>query len=116
MLLAVDDVHWSDSPSLQFLTYLAPRLEGMAVAIVATARAGDPAPAAPLIAELVTTSGVRLVRPAPLSIDGVGQLVREHLGADADQRAGARQRRSAATPGPRTPDPRRATGPELTAT
>src|SRR5262249_24559726 len=33
LLLAVDDAHWADEPSLRWLAYLAPRLEGLAVAL-----------------------------------------------------------------------------------
>ena len=40
LLLAVDDLHWSDDPSLRFLAYLARRLEGLPVAVVGTLRTG----------------------------------------------------------------------------
>ena len=36
LLLAVDDLHWCDRPSLRFLAYLARRLEGMPVLVGAT--------------------------------------------------------------------------------
>src|SRR5207248_10506649 len=29
LLLVVDDVHWADAPSLRFLAFLVPRLEGL---------------------------------------------------------------------------------------
>ena len=29
LLIAVDDAHWADEPSLRWLAYLAPRLEGL---------------------------------------------------------------------------------------
>ena len=41
LLLAVDDVHWADGPSLRFLLYLARRLEGMPVALVLALRTGE---------------------------------------------------------------------------
>ena len=41
-LLYVDDLHWADTESLRFLNFLAPRLDGLAVAILCTARPGEP--------------------------------------------------------------------------
>ena len=36
--LAVDDLHWSDAESLRFLNYLAPRLDGLPLAVLASTR------------------------------------------------------------------------------
>jgi len=33
LLIAVDDAHWADEPSLRWLAYLAPRLEGLAAGL-----------------------------------------------------------------------------------
>ena len=45
MLLAIDDAHWADRPSLRFLRFLLPRLEDLplllAVLGVALLRAGE---------------------------------------------------------------------------
>src|ERR1700712_1675644 len=38
LMLAVDDAHWADAASLRFLTYLANRLAGLPVVIVAATR------------------------------------------------------------------------------
>ena len=43
VLLLVDDLQWADTESLRFLNYLAPRLDGLALAVVASARAGEKA-------------------------------------------------------------------------
>ena len=40
LLLAVDDLHWCDRPSLRFLAYLARRLDGAPVLAAATLRSG----------------------------------------------------------------------------
>jgi DNA-binding CsgD family transcriptional regulator len=85
VLIAVDDLHWCDSPSLRFLAYLSRRLEGMKVLVVVALRTGDPPVDEPAISGMVTTPGVRVVRPGPLSAEGVGHIVRSHLGADADE-------------------------------
>ena len=42
LLVAVDDIQWADEPSLRALAYLARRLDGLPVAIVAALRAGEP--------------------------------------------------------------------------
>ena len=42
LLVAVDDAHWADEPSLRWLAYLAPRLEGLAAGMLVAMRPGDP--------------------------------------------------------------------------
>jgi predicted ATPase len=42
LLLAVDDLHWADRPSLRFLAYLARRLDGAPVLLAATLRSNEP--------------------------------------------------------------------------
>jgi len=34
LLIAVDDAHWADKPSLRWLAYLAPRLDGLAAGML----------------------------------------------------------------------------------
>ncbi len=85
ILITVDDVQWSDAPSLRFLAYLARRLEGMPVLLVAALRTGDPPADAMLIAELLGVPDIRVIRPAALSIDGVGRLVRARLDETPDE-------------------------------
>jgi predicted ATPase len=41
LVLTVDDIHWADAPSLRFLIYLARRLEGLRVTIIASNRPSD---------------------------------------------------------------------------
>jgi predicted ATPase len=42
LLLAIDDLHWCDRPSLRFVAYLARRLEGQPILVAATIRTGKP--------------------------------------------------------------------------
>jgi DNA-binding CsgD family transcriptional regulator len=80
LVLVVDDAHWADHPSLVFLEYLARRLEGVPVAIVAAVRSGDQPGAAERVAQLPATVEIDLV---PLSATAVARLVRdERPGAD----------------------------------
>ena len=80
LLLAVDDLHWCDAASLRFVAYLAQRLEGLPIVVVATIRTGDPATEGPLIAEISQDPAALALRPAPLSREAVDELVRERLG------------------------------------
>jgi len=42
LLVAVDDAHWADGPSLRFLAYLARRCEDLPVVVIPTVRRGEP--------------------------------------------------------------------------
>lgn len=84
VLLAVDDAHWADEPSLRYLGFLLPRLDGLPVAVVVGSRAGEPG-ASPLLAALVSDPSVRALRPAVLSQAAVAEIVRHTLGGEADE-------------------------------
>jgi DNA-binding NarL/FixJ family response regulator len=85
LALLVDDLHWVDAPSLRFLAYLAPRLEGLAVLVVAGVRAGEPGAEAALLADLVTAPTTTVVSPGPLSTQAVRGLLADGLGADPER-------------------------------
>ncbi len=77
VVAVVEDLHWADPLTLDLLRILARRVEGMAVAIIATYRddevAGNPALRL-LLGDLVTSPGVRRVPLGPLSKQAVGEL------------------------------------------
>jgi len=81
-LLAVDDVHWCDSPSLRFLSYLVRRLEGLPVVVAACVRTGEPGVDETVLSALESEPLATVVRPAPLSLDAVAQLLRARLESD----------------------------------
>jgi class 3 adenylate cyclase len=83
LALAVDDVQWSDAPSLRWLAYLARRLEGLPVCVLATLRPVEDEH--PLLAELLADPATAIVRPNALSAPSVTELVRQELGADAEE-------------------------------
>ena len=85
LLLAVDDLQWCDIASLQFLTFLERRLEGMPVLVVGTVRTGEVADPEGLLAELAHGLAAVSIRPEPLTLEGVGDLVRSRLGEHADE-------------------------------
>ena len=84
LLLAVDDLHWCDRPSLRFLAYLARRLDGAPVLLATTLRSNEPPTDPALLGEIVNDPATLPLRPGPLSEPAVADLVRERLGADAD--------------------------------
>ncbi len=90
VMLAVDDVQWSDRPSLRFISYLAHRLEGVPVLVAATLRSTDPGTDAALLAEIASDPLTRSVRPGPLGRDSVGDLIGRRLGSDPDARVRGR--------------------------
>lgn len=84
VLLAVDDLHWADRPSLRFIAHLARRLEGLPVLVMAATRpptstgTGDES----LLSAIVADAGVRVVRPAALGSTSCSAIVRAGLPAD----------------------------------
>ena len=80
LVLAVDDAHWADAPSLRWLAHLAARIEALPVALLLAARDGPDPP--PLLDEL-RAAGTRL-RPGSLGPDATAALVRRKVEADAD--------------------------------
>ena len=84
VVLAVDDLHWADRPSLRFLVYLARRLEGLPVLLAASLRPAEPDADTALLGELAHEPLTELVRPPALSGEAVAGLVRARLGEEAD--------------------------------
>jgi DNA-binding SARP family transcriptional activator len=80
ILLAVDDLQWCDRASLRFFAYLAKRLDGLPIALTTTLRTGEPIQDAEFVAQIRHEASTTAVRPWPLSLGGVGDLVRQSLG------------------------------------
>ena len=89
LLVAVDDLHWVDRPSLRFLAYLAPRLEGLPILMATGLRTGETGTDPTLIGDVVTSPAAVSVQPGPLGADSVGQLVDARLAGDPDPRFSA---------------------------
>jgi len=84
LALMCDDVHWADESSLRFLTFLLPRLDGLAVLVVATLRAGEGGRSTPLLNRLTTDPACTVLSPAPLRLPAASVLLQEQLGGQAD--------------------------------
>ena len=83
VLIAIDDAHWADRPSLRLVLYLLQRLDEMAVSIVVARRLGEPGAPDDLLGQLAAHGTSRRVRPGALSREGGRQMVRAAL-PDAD--------------------------------
>ena len=85
LLLLVDDLHWSDLPSLRWLAYLLPRMEGVSVLVVGGLRPGEPRQDETLLDQIVSDPMAIVIRPAPLSVEAATVVLRENLSASADE-------------------------------
>jgi DNA-binding CsgD family transcriptional regulator len=84
LLLAVDDLHWCDLPSLRWLAYLLPRMEGLGLSIVVGLRPTEPGEDPALLGQIVSDPLAAVIRPAPLTTTAATRLLREVLSPDAD--------------------------------
>jgi DNA-binding CsgD family transcriptional regulator len=84
-LLAIDDLHWADTPSLRWLLYLTRRLEGVPLLAAAATRPPEGEGRDPtLVAELITDPEAAVIRPEPLGRASIAVLARELHGLRPD--------------------------------
>ncbi len=79
LVMLVDDAHWSDPPSLRFLSYLAGRLGELPVVLIVTVRQGEPATDPQALAALASSAPALALRLGPLSDAGIESIVRAEL-------------------------------------
>jgi DNA-binding CsgD family transcriptional regulator len=85
-LLAIDDLHWADTPSLRWFLYLTRRLEGVPLLVVAATRPPEAESVDPtLVAELIADPEAAAVRPEPLGRASIAVLARELHGLEPDE-------------------------------
>lgn len=84
LALLVDDAQWVDEPSLEFLGFLARRIEELAILLVVTGRPVEAAEAPPTLVGLFSDPTARVLRPQALSEDGAGRLLASELGREVD--------------------------------
>ncbi|MGH9274876.1 MAG: ATP-binding protein, partial [Acidimicrobiales bacterium] len=75
LLLTIDDAHWCDGASLQFLVYLRRRLEGLSVLVLVASRPGEPGADERLL-HLLSRDGRDALRPHGLSIKAATDWLR----------------------------------------
>jgi DNA-binding CsgD family transcriptional regulator len=84
LLLVVDDLHWCDLPSLRWLAYVLPRMEGFDLSMVVSLRPGEPGEDPGLLGQIVSDPLATVIRPGPLSMGAAARFVRKTLSPDAD--------------------------------
>jgi DNA-binding CsgD family transcriptional regulator/tetratricopeptide (TPR) repeat protein len=83
-LLAIDDLHWADVASLEFVLYVLHRLDELPVALVMTRRPGPAGEASEALDRISTHSRVQVESLSPLGLEAVQELARDALGERAD--------------------------------
>ncbi len=81
VLIAIDDAHWADRPSLRLVLYLLQRLDEMSVSIIVARRLGEPGAPDDLLGQLAAHVTSRRVHPGALSREGGRAMVRARLPA-----------------------------------
>src|SRR5215471_16435669 len=85
-LLAIDDLHWADTPSLRWLLYLTRRLEGVPLLVVAGTRPPEGEGHDPiLVAELIADPEAAAIHPQPLGRASIAVLARALHGLEPDE-------------------------------
>jgi DNA-binding CsgD family transcriptional regulator len=83
-LLTIDDLHWTDPASLEFILYLLQRLDELPLSVVMTMRPGLHEEVKDLLDLVAGHRNVGVEALTPLGVGAVDQLVREALGDRAD--------------------------------
>ena len=84
-LLVVDDLHWADEPSLRWLGYLARRLEGLPLVVVAATRPPEQAHTPPLVTEILADPLATVIRPGALGQASAAEVARVLFGLEPDE-------------------------------
>jgi DNA-binding CsgD family transcriptional regulator len=85
LIVAADDAHWTDAPSLRFLLYLAQRLRDLPVLLITSARPSEPGAPGQLLRELKLHAASQVLRPEALTANAVHALVmRQFSGAEVE--------------------------------
>jgi DNA-binding CsgD family transcriptional regulator len=85
LMLAIDDLHWVDPPSLRALSYLTARIGNASIALVMAVRPSEPGTPLVLLDELTDQPGARRMTLKALSGNSAAELVRDRIpGASAE--------------------------------
>jgi class 3 adenylate cyclase/DNA-binding CsgD family transcriptional regulator len=83
--IVIDDLHWTDAPTLRWLSFLGRRLEGLPVLVVLGLRPPEQGAEAELLTELLADPTALVIRPTALSQLGVAAMVQREFEADPDE-------------------------------
>lgn len=84
LLIALDDAHWADVPSLRFVQYLARRIDELPVLLALTARSTEPDAPLQLIDAIAGEPVASTIRLGPLSAAAAGDVLRELFATEPD--------------------------------
>ena len=82
VLLAVDDLHWSDSSSIRWISYLSRRLEDLPVLVVVGSRPPEQSEDQDLVEAILHDPAVTVLRPAGLSEAAVTVLIQDRFSGE----------------------------------
>jgi len=83
LLLAIDDAHWADAGSLDYLGFLLPRLEELPVLVVVAARTDEPDPP-PGLGMVLMDGSLDRIPLHPLTAEATAELLTHELGRAPD--------------------------------
>ena len=67
LAIVIDDLHWTDAPTLRWLAYLGRRLEGLPLLVVVGSRPPEQSAQPELLTELMSDPSVSVIRPLALA-------------------------------------------------
>lgn len=79
ILIAIDDLQWCDRPSLEYLAYLARRIESQPIVIAATVRPADSSAGAAAVRELMSDPNRLSISPRPLGAVAASAMTADRL-------------------------------------
>lgn len=82
ILIAIDDLQWCDRPSLEYLAYLARRIESQPIVIAATVRPADSSAGAAAVRELMSDPNRLSISPRPLGVTAAAAMAAERLNVE----------------------------------
>jgi DNA-binding CsgD family transcriptional regulator/tetratricopeptide (TPR) repeat protein len=82
ILIAIDDLQWCDRPSLEYLAYLARRIESLPIVIAATVRPADSSAGAAAVRELMSDPNRLSITPRPLGVTAAAAMATERLNTE----------------------------------
>ncbi|MFL5940457.1 MAG: AAA family ATPase [Gaiellaceae bacterium] len=82
--IVVDDLHWSDAPTMRWLSFLGRRLEGLPLLVVLGLRPPEQSVETELLTELVSDPAALVIRPTALSEPAVAAIVEEEFSCEPD--------------------------------
>ncbi len=80
LMLALDDAHWTDEASLEWLAYLPGRIDELPVLVMLATRAGDHDATGDALTTLLAEPSVEHVTVGPLSERSIARLIERTLG------------------------------------